>query len=154
MSFLIWKTTSRGREVVGDIVGGSTRYCSPPSSCGSTAFAEPDSPRPWAQIRCRCALRNCTHPAPVRVSDGGRLPSLRSGTGRPGPLGAGLDARPAHGGAELAGNLPPWQRGESASAALPLVAGLTRRRGLPPGSSPDPSARREQKQKPRVAGPD
>jgi hypothetical protein len=92
MSFLIWKTTSRGREVVGDIVGGSTRYCSPPSSCGSTAFAEPDSPRRGHKfdVAALFEIVPILHPFGFRTAGG----CLRHRSHRPSPR-VGLDARPS-----------------------------------------------------------
>ena len=128
MSLLIWETTSRDRDVVGDIVEGSARYCSPPSGCGSTTFAEPDSPRPWAQLRCRFALRNCTHPHP---SGFGRRVTARAKAWA--PVAPPQDDGACH------SSFPEPAAGKTSLAPCPPCAGGSRPRlrSVPSLASPD-----------------
>lgn len=104
------------------------------------AVPAPDSPRRGHNSKYRSALLELRPSLPFgfRTAGGCRV-CAPVPVAPPHPLGS-VVTRPAPGGADLAGHLPPWQRGESAPAALPLVAGLVRRRERPPGSSPDPSA--------------
>lgn len=143
---LIWKTTSRIREVDGDMVGGSTRDCFRRRAAAALRLP---SPTPPAVGTNPMSLRSSELYPSYNPSGFGRqgaaVTSFQHRSHRP-ELRSSLATRPssAHGGEDLVCSLPPLRRGESASAALPVVAGLARRRvsRLAPPPTPPPGGRK------------